>query len=96
MTKRTPQQKPKSQPKTVPTLTELAAFCGCSITTIRIWKSTHGFPVEEDGTYSPFRAGRWHAAREMMANPIQPEELDEDGDEIPSEVSSPALERLRE
>ena len=74
----------KTQPATVKTLAELARFAGVSQRTASTWKATSGFPVEPDGTYSPWRVAQWHAMRGIQIEP-----------ELAGPVS-PALERWRE
>jgi phage terminase Nu1 subunit (DNA packaging protein) len=79
----------KSKPRVVNTMTELAAFCGVAVKTIQHWKETEGFPVEEDGSWSPFKVGQWHAIRNAI--PTAPAGDEDTGDE----ANNPWLEEYR-
>ena len=67
-------------PKTIENKTELAKFLGISRNTLYKWINSPGFPVESDGSVSPFKAGEWRVTRQLATD----EEDDdfEDSDEL--------------
>lgn len=65
------------QPKSIDNKTDLADYCGVSRQTIHKWLRTPGFPVEPDGSISPYKVGRWSVLREIEGDL----DADSDGDD---------------
>lgn len=84
--KKSPDRPKSREPRTVDSITELAEWAGVSRQTVHTWSRDPEFPVAENGGFSPFAVGAWHAMRALK--------LEEDFGE--GNVDSPALERFRD
>ncbi|MFN3159733.1 MAG: hypothetical protein ACE37I_10480 [Rubinisphaera brasiliensis] len=51
--------------------TELAGWLGINRTTLYKWMSEPGFPVNEDGSVSPFEVGKWFVLRDSVQRESQ-------------------------
>lgn len=72
-------------------MAEVAEFFGLTDRTLRTWKSEPGFPVEDDGTYSPISIYEWKLSIEADEKEIRRRKITADMKVSEEEAKAKAL-----
>ena len=69
-------------PRSTDNKTELASWLGINRTTLYKWMAEPGFPVNPDGSISPFEVGKWFVLRDVVQGAGEFDEEAGDTDDI--------------